>query len=184
MNNLKSSRIFKFIQEKMNWNFFIILGMAGVLLIAAGELFPKSEKVKSDNAVTSSADYCKSLEDSLTQLLSSVKGAGKVKVMITLEAGEEMVYVQQEKTTDDVQTVQSDNALQENTKSTYENQFVMVTDGSNKSALIEKTIQPTIQGVVVVCEGADDISVVSDITNAVAVALSVKSNRICVIQMQ
>ena len=59
----------------------------------------------------------------------------------------------------------------------------MVTNGSEKTALIEKTMEPVVQGVVVVCQGADDIKVISDITNAVSVALNVTSNRICVIKM-
>ena len=59
----------------------------------------------------------------------------------------------------------------------------MVNAGSDKTALIEKTMEPVVQGVVVVCQGADDIKVTSDITNAVSVALNVTSNRICVIKM-
>jgi stage III sporulation protein AG len=45
-------------------------------------------------------------------------------------------------------------------------------------------VEPVIKGVVVVSPGADDIKVVSDITNAVGVALNITSNRICVIKMK
>ncbi|MEG1862321.1 MAG: hypothetical protein RR198_01815, partial [Oscillospiraceae bacterium] len=82
------------------------------------------------------------------------------------------------------QVVSADTSTQQSTRSTYENEVVMVTDGSKKSALIEKTVPPTVQGVIVVCQGAGDIGVISDVTNAVAVALDIPSNRICVIKMQ
>ena len=67
---------------------------------------------------------------------------------------------------------------------TFENEIVMVEENDEKHALIEKTLEPVVKGVVVVCSGADDIKVVSDITNAVSVALNVTTNRICVIKME
>ena len=66
----------------------------------------------------------------------------------------------------------------------FENEIVLIDDGSQKKALVEKIVEPIIKGVVVVSPGADDISVVSDITNAVGVALNITSNRICVIKMK
>ena len=60
----------------------------------------------------------------------------------------------------------------------------MIEQNNQKQALVEKVMEPVVQGVVVVCSGADNISVVSDITNAVCVALNVTSNRVCVIKMK
>ena len=87
----------------------------------------------------------------------------------------------QEKTSSDEKDTKSyDESVH---RSTYENEIVMVASGGDKNALIEKTIEPVVQGVVVVCTGADDIKVTSDITNAVSVAMNITTNRICVIKM-
>ena len=43
------------------------------------------------------------MEDEITALLKEIDGVGDVKVMITLESGEENIYAQQEKTAEDVQ---------------------------------------------------------------------------------
>ena len=104
--------------------------------------------------------------------------------MVTIESGEETVYARQEKTTDDTQEVFNNSQNQKSRKSTYQNEFVMVARGGEKNALVEKVLQPSVQGVVVVCRGADDINVVSNVTNAVSVALNLPTNRICVIKMQ
>lgn len=184
MEKLTNNPIFKKIFNKFGWNTFVILGLAGVILIALSEVLPAKANKTREKAVNTTEEYRMELETSLGDILASVNGVGKVKIMITLESDSENIYVQQEKSTDDTQSVSKDASVQESTRSTYENEVVMVTDGSAKSALVEKTLQPTVQGVIVVCQGADNISVISDVTNAVAVALDVPSSRICVIKMQ
>lgn len=179
MIKLSSNPIVKKIWEKFGFNIFILMGVLGVMLISLSEL-PK-EKTDETAQAYSADEYRKNMEEDLTRLLSAVNGAGQVQVMITLESGEETVYAWQEKTSDDVQKQDGESTTQ---RTTYENEVVMVSAGSDKQALVEKTMQPAVQGVVVVCRGADDIQVVSDITNAVSVALNVPTNRVCVIKMQ
>ena len=87
------------------------------------------------------------------------------------------------KTTKDQQS-SADELKKTSEKYMYENEIVLIDDGSQKKALVEKIVEPVIKGVVIVSPGADDISVVSDITNAVGVALNITSNRICVIKMK
>lgn len=168
--------------EKSGINIMVILGFAGVLLLSADSIFPESKN--KTTAEYSLETYRTQLETNLEQLLSAVSGAGDVKVMITLESGQENIYAWQEKTTQDEQSVSADVNGQQSNRYTYENEIVLVNEGSEKQALVEKTMEPVVQGVVVVCAGADDIKVVSDITNAVSVALNVTSNRICVIKMK
>ena len=60
----------------------------------------------------------------------------------------------------------------------------MLGGSAGNEALIEKTLQPAVQGVVVVCQGAEDVKVVSNITNAVSVVLDIPTNRVCVIKMK
>ena len=129
-------------------------------------------------------DYKTDIENQLEKILSSVKGAGGVDVMVTLEAGQEIVYVQQEKTVKDQSNITGDKSDQQTIKDSYENEIVMIEENNQKQALVEKVLEPVVQGVVVVCGGADDISVVSDITNAVCIALNITSNRVCVIKMK
>lgn len=165
---------------KAGINVMLLLGAIGVMLISFEDIFPERKNTNTD--ISTVTQYKENLEDELEKILSLVSGAGQVKVMVTLESGRENIYAWQEKTTNDEKSdyTGSDSVT---CRQTYENEIVMINTGSDKTALIEKTMEPVVQGVVVVCSGADDIKVTSDITNAVSVALNVTSNRICVIKM-
>lgn len=171
----------KFAYGKSGVNMMLILGILGVILISLEDLIPQKEVETS--VPISISEYRQTMEKDLENILSMVNGAGQVKVMITLESGRENIYAWQEKTSTDEKTDYIGSSDTSTRRETYENEIVMVNTGNDKSALIEKTMEPVVQGVVVVCSGADDIKVTSDITNAVSVALNVTSNRICVIKM-
>ncbi len=92
--------------------------------------------------------------------------------------------LKEEKNINDYQNDKNENRNQESSKNTFENQVVIVNNSGNNAALVEKVLQPTIQGVAVVCSGADDISVVSAVTNSVSVVLNVPTHKICVTKMR
>jgi stage III sporulation protein AG len=163
MNDVLKEKI-QLILVKNRINIILIMGAMGILLLSAEDLLPKDKKVISEEFTAS--QYQQEMEEQLESLLSMVNGAGKVKVMITLEGGKENIYAWQEKKSVDEKsnTASADDSFTK--RETYENEIVMVTNGSEKTALIEKTMEPVVQGVVIVCQGADDIKVISDITNA------------------
>lgn len=129
-------------------------------------------------------EYTSQLEARLTELISSVEGAGQAKVMITLECGTEYVYASQQKTT---------SAMSENTdaggrssrdqKQSGEESLILIDGDRGEEPLILKEITPTVAGVVVVCSGADDPQVRERIVNVVTTALGTGSNRVCVTLM-
>ena len=52
-----------------------------------------------------------------------------------------------------------------------------------QDALVEMTWEPVIRGIAVVCQGADDITVNAQITEAVSVLTGVSTNRISIAKM-
>ena len=174
------TKIIEFISEKGRINIFLTAGMIGILLIFIGDMdFSKKETATSASEI-SLQQYKENTEKELTALLEEIDGVGEVKVMITLESGAENIYVQQEKTANDTRKHNTDNTSQEDVKTTFENEVVVVDQSDGNKALIEKTLQPAVQGVAVVCSGADDIKVVSAVTNSVSVVLNVPTHKICV----
>lgn len=171
------------LMKKGKLNIMFLIGVIGIALIFASEIIP-NKTITAKETKNNNNEYKINLEKQLTELLSQIDGVGKVKVMITLESTEENVYAQQEKTQTDSQKNSKENTTLETIKSTYENEFVMVNNNQDKTALVEKTVMPIVQGVAVVCTGADDIKVVSSVTNAIAVTLDVSTNRICVAKMR
>lgn len=184
MKILKNIKFFETVTEKQKGNLIVFIGILGILLITMGD-FNFFSKVNTDkSAGVSLSEYKLGLEKEITALLKEIDGVGNVKVMISLESGEEKVYVQEEKSAEDQQKNSGEKSTQESVKSTSENKVVIVGATGDKAALVERTIQPSIQGVAIVCTGADDISVVSAVTNSVAVVLNLSTHRICVTKMR
>lgn len=59
-----------------------------------------------------------------------------------------------------------------------------VEDGDNTSKKIEKEDKPEIQGVLIVAEGAGNVEIVSEITDAVSALLGIPVNKIKVLKME
>lgn len=164
------------------WSLWI--GALGAVVLLLGGLFTdgkdaETEKISSSiSGVSAAEEYEQALEVRLEQLLSHVEGVGEVSVMVTLESTERAVYAQTvQKSSDMTQTQQNGGSE----RSSYTAEYVLIeNDGGDEQALTETTLQPTIKGVAVVCTGAQELYVVSRITELVSTVLGVPSNRICV----
>jgi len=164
-------------------NYLIVLGIAGILLMTIGNYdYSKHENgAKNDISLNT---YKHQLEKELTDFISEIDGAGKVKVLVYLESGEENIYVQQEKSVNAQQNNKKENENYYDTQTTYENEYVIVKNSGEDTALIEKTLQPSIKGVAVACSGADDISVVTAVTGSISAALGVPTHKIFVTKIR
>ena len=112
--------------------------------------------------------YADSMDSRLCELLTSIEGVGKAQVMLTVDSTEEYVYAETKK----VGTSQA------------ENSYVIIDKGSQKEALVKKVNNPSIKGVVIVCEGGDDPRICEKIYKAVSTALDIPTSRIYVAEMK
>ena len=62
-------------------------------------------------------------------------------------------------------------------------EHILVDTREGQDALVEMTWEPVIRGIAVVCEGADDVTVNAQITQAVSVLTGVSTNRISISKM-
>jgi len=123
------------------------------------------------------------LESRLEEILSKIDGAGKVDVMITYESTPEKVPAlsvdKQISSTTDIGENGNSTTNIENTQSNV----VTVNGGSGSDALVLKENTPKILGVIVIAEGADNITVKLDLLNAVETVLNVSPDRVDVYKM-
>lgn len=168
------------LQGNAKTRLILFAGLAGILLIflsdLAGAPSTAAEKLPGDTGA-----YAEQLESRLAGLLATVEGAGRVKVMLTLESGAQLQYLQTEKSSKT--DTASDSGANASRQSSYENSVVVVDGAAGRQALVETEYVPQINGVAVVCEGGDDIAVVNRITEIVSVVLGIPSNRVCVTKM-
>ena len=116
----------------------------------------------------SSVDYASLLENKLKNLLTNVNGVGKVNVVITIDGtGEEIILKNVEE------------KIENNVKTTI--QSVVLIGGK---PYVTKTENPKIVGVIVVCEGAEDVNVRLAISEIVLTALKVEPDSVRIIKMK
>lgn len=155
---------------KKNQYIFLIVIIGLILLIIPS----RSKKEETDAVVVQESEHpSENLEFTLSELLSKVKGAGKVEVLLTLNTGEEQLF----------QTNETNHGSQDTTNK--QTDTVIITNSNhNQTGLVRKTLAPIYRGAVVICEGADNPSVQLAIVDAVSNATGLSTNRISVLKMK
>ena len=134
-----------FSDKKIHYFLVVILAIVAVFVCLGGINNTKEEQV-----TFSSNDYVSSLEKRWSESLSTVDGAGKVSVIITVESGMETVLAKE--------TVIKETA---SGKETVETPIIV-----NGKTVVLKELYPKISGVVIVSEGASRIYVMKKIQQA------------------
>lgn len=152
------------------YKYVIMVFIIGVILM----LLPVSKNTSHEKVViTESEANILSVEDQLSHILSDVKGAGKVQVMLSIAYGEEILYQTNENHSSDADRFS-------NSKST-----VTTTDASrNQTGLIRQINPPIYSGAIIVCEGADNPTVKFVITEAVAKFTGLGTDKISILKMK
>lgn len=153
--------------------FLLILAVIGFALLLFSELFDFESKKTPQEAPATTEEYAELIECKLTELVSSIEGAGEAVVMVTVEAGEESIFAKE---------IKSDEDINENkSSSSYEYEYVVIKSGSSaENGMLLKVIEPEIRGVAIVCDGGENAQVRENIINAVSAVLDIKTNKISV----
>lgn len=170
--------------KKIKW--VVIIGLAGILLILLSEFLPDKSTAHGDavSVMVDNDTFCEQTQEKIWSLVSAIDGVGDAKVWVTLESGVEYVYLQEEtKNTDTTKNYSGEEVTSYREKDISEQKYILVNRGGSQEPLVQKQLEPTIQGVVVVCEGAAKPQVVEQIVNAVTCALGISSNRVYVAKL-
>lgn len=174
----KLKRIRDVFKAEKRVRLLVVLGAVGILLICLSEFisFPVQQETKAESTQNAATDFCATTEEKLKNVIAQVHGAGRVEVMITLESSDEKVYAADEK--NDIKT-----GTDVEQRSTDE-KYVLIDNGTRDDGILLKTNSPKVKGVIIVCDGGDDPTVVKQISDAVSAALGVGANHISVLKMK
>lgn len=165
----------------------IVAGFVGIALILFSGFFTESnqnDEIKKNNTqigYVSLTEYENQLEQSLAEIICSIKDAGTTKVMITMDSTVEQVFAADKNMSQN----NSNNAKQSDTTNskdiTAESTYITVelSDGTEQTVLV-KEIQPKVRGVLVVCSGGDNSVVKEKVIDAVTKALDISSSKVSV----
>lgn len=170
--------------KKLMNNLFIILIIGIILLIVANIIMGEKKDIDInpgsvetlDDPINGNLDYESILEGKLENILSQMAGVNKVKVMITLEDTLEKIpafnTTQNNETTNEIDS-------QGGTRETIrEDMTIQVATGSEGSFTVLKEIKPTVKGVIVIAEGAENLEVKEMLYEAVKTVLGIPGNKV------
>lgn len=146
--------------------FAAVLGM--LLILLSGTTDENSaEKVKDEEKIE--IEQC---EEKLQKLLSSVEGAGRVKVMITYETSDENVFA-----------YNKDESYRENEQK-FSSDYILVKNDGNETGLKLKTVYPEVKGVAVVCDGANNPVTKEQIISVISALFDISTKNISVVSAE
>lgn len=212
--DMRENDIAKKLKTKFTRDNFLIIVLIGVLLMVIiwpVEDSKKNKEVKSGQwdsedvilnqqsdklqnaAVSRSADseedvllsYASKLESALEQLLCTVDGVGKVRVMVTLESSGEAIIEKDASTVRDG-TTEVDSAggsrnttnISDSEKTVYRND-----QGNSEIPYVKKILAPKVAGVVVSAQGGGNAKTVQNITEAIQALFGIEAHKIKVVKM-
>lgn len=129
--------------------------------------------------------YRNSMERALEEVLASMEGAGKVKVMITLKTSGEAI-VEKDFTTESSlsEEVDSQGGSRSQSQSGRSAETVYTSGSKGSSApYVKQIVCPRIEGVVVCAQGGGNQSVNKNITEAIQALFGIEAHKIKVIKM-
>jgi len=183
------NRIIGMIPEKLRKDkkllAIVLLGSAAIILLLLSELGGNGDKkavteIQTDTRQEDIESYADDVEKRLTELISSIDGAGSTRVMVTFESGAEQVYASN---TDSENEGSKSNSSETGVRSSAKGEYIILDTGNGENGLVLKVVQPEVRGVAVVCEGAGSAEVRKDVTEAVSSVLGISSARVSVAKM-
>ena len=176
----------------------IILLLGGVLLLIIALPVSDGDNRNTDRQTVASAeayangmqvedteDYAAYLENKLESTLSKVKGVGRVKVMVTLEASSERIIekdVSSESESVQETDSQGGNRSTINSSSSQSTVYEGEGGGTSGTPYITKELTPVVEGVVIIAQGGDDAVAVQNITEAVQALFEIDTHKIKVMK--
>jgi stage III sporulation protein AG len=191
-NDLKT--IYLRLKKVKNIEYFIFILAIAIVISVFGNLFQTKEEggeleAVSDAAVTSlqepKEDSSSDQEFRLKNVLSAIQGAGSVEVMITYKGGKEVIPAMNTiESNTETEEHDSNGGIRRVNQTDTNTQPVSMTTPDGSQPLITKEIEPEVQGVIVVAEGAGDIRVRMELQQAVQTLLGIQSNQVEVFIMK
>ncbi len=167
---------------------YAVFGLAAVLfcLIGSGircDREREKEPEKGNEVTERAAEGRDALESRLIEVLSKIRGAGRVDVLVTYETNGEIVTAVVRQTDEDVKDANGTggNETSRSLREVTEPATVETENGHKPIVLYEK--EPIVRGVIVVAEGASDFSVRQKLQAAVHAAAGIPIERIEVFEM-
>ncbi len=165
------SKIKKFIaalKAKKHLEIIIAVAAVSVMLILYFSTKIGTSEKKETLDYTAVSDYCERTKNEMVSALEAMKGVGKVKAVISWESSVEKVIA--------YATSNSGNNVT-TTPTIIQSQGV-------SSPIVLKELYPKALGVIIICQGGNNVAVKLDVINAVSALLDISQTKVNVYAMK
>ncbi len=179
--------------KNIGFNKLILFLLIGVLLIIISLPVTPSKKISNSsqsnennsNSITYDSTYEENMEERLKKILGQIEGVGDVEVMVRLKASEEKV-VKTDLNVSGSSVAEQDKeggSRNSNSEEKSENTVLVGNSGSQEPYVVQK-IEPIVEGVVVIAQGGDSPTIVSQINEALQALFDIPTHKIKVLKKQ
>lgn len=186
--------------KKEQWFMLILCGILLVVLAIPKTHLPSSHKqigLEQNEKIESieekkelmeeseSINYTEKMEREVEEVLGQMAGVGDIKVMITLMASTEKI-IEKDQPVNRSHTAEKDSEGGTRSLNTVEmgDTTVYVKENGQEKPYVVKVIQPQVEGVVVLAQGAGSGSVNRNITEAMQVLFGIEAHKVKVLKMK
>ena len=135
------------------------------------------------DTTTSSGYYA--LQESLENILETMEGVGKVKVLINYsETSTTVAMYNETKTESTTEEKDTEGGTRNVTQTDTQKEIAYTSESGESAPITEKVIMPTIEGAIITAQGASNANVKADIISATQAVTGLAAHKIQVFQMQ
>lgn len=168
---------------------FIIILIITVLIInnmwSSGENESKQDKADTTKVLAqTSSSQQDDLESNLEDILETINGVGKVKVLIKYSESSTVVAMYNETISESITKENDGNGGSKDVKESENKKEIVYTDedGTNKP-ITEKVVMPVIEGAIITAQGASNANIKTSIVSAVEAITGLPVHKIQVFEM-
>lgn len=138
-----------------------------------------------DNSSSASIKDSENLEQKLESILSQIQGVGEVQVFINYSESSETVAMYNENTkTSTTEEADTSGGTRKVESTDSQKELVYQEENGEKTPIIQKTVQPKIEGAIITAKGASNATVKTNIVQAVEAATGLATHKIQVFEMK
>ena len=125
------------------------------------------------------------LQQSLENILETMEGVGKVKVLINYaETSTTVAMYNETKTESTTEEKDTEGGIRNVTQTDTQKEIAYTSESGESAPITEKVIMPTIEGAIITAEGASNANVKANIISATQAVTGLATHKIQVFQMQ
>ena len=171
--------------KKIKKEQLLILALLGILLLVIAIPVPEKEEQGQGQEMIgeqTSENKEPAMENALKEILQTISGVGKVEVFITYQDYGKVIVEKDESTSEElVQEADSSGGTRTTTTVQNERQTVY---GRGEEPYIIQELLPTVEGVLVVAQGAGNTSVKKQIQETIEALFGLDAHKISIMKME